>query len=282
MTKRWVVAGSTGMLGTDLLGALAETGRLVTVLRRPELDVSLSIESLRRLIGDGHVVVNCVAYTAVDRAEDEPEEAFRINAKFAGNLAEAARSVGAKFIHISTDYVFSGDSDESYGINDKPGPRSVYGASKLAGEIEVLSRNEDASIFRTAWLYGKSGKSFPQKILSRLNQGVHLDVVNDQVGSPTWTKDLASLILRHHQARYWPTIVHGVSSGSCSWFEFAREIAIAAGRTPDLVRPISSEEYRTNAPRPRLSVLKTEPSPVLPIGNWRQRWRAAAPEFLST
>lgn len=268
------------MLGQDLCMALHAQGSAFRALRRPELDVSLSTEELAKLLEGSSVVVNCVAYTAVDQAENEPEEAFRINASFAGKLAAAAEVVGAHFVHISTDYVFSGANSETYRVTDEPSPQSVYGASKRAGEIEVMSKGTRASIFRTAWLYGRHGKSFPKTIIAKLSAGEGLRVVGDQIGSPTWTADLTNLILEHGRLNDWPSIVHATAAGSCSWYEFAQEIAITAGFDPSRISPVSSDEYQTLAKRPPFSVLEREPSQVPGIGNWKERWKVASHDFL--
>jgi dTDP-4-dehydrorhamnose reductase len=228
--------------------------------------------------------VNCVAYTAVDKAESEPAQAMLVNGEYVGKLAQVAKSLGARFVHISTDYVFDGSSDTPYKPKHKTNPQSSYGRSKLAGEIAVQESGADYQIFRTAWLYGANGPCFPKTVQRVLGQAGSIKVVADQIGQPTWTVDLAKLIITHSEldeaAR--PRIVHGTASGQTSWFDFASEIARSLGFDQEkVVQPITTADYPTPAKRPAFSVLANQNETGLVIGDWRERWQEAASEVLA-
>jgi dTDP-4-dehydrorhamnose reductase len=228
--------------------------------------------------------MNATGFTAVDRAESEQDQANLVNGAYPGKLAAAAKEVGARFIHISTDYVFDGTSATPYKTTDTPNPQSAYGRSKLAGEISVQESGADYQIFRTAWLYGANGNCFPKTVARVLKEQGQMKVVNDQVGQPTWTMDLAELIIAHQdlEASARLRIVHATASGSCSWYEFACEIALSLGYDPEqAILPISTAEYSTPAKRPAYSVLDNKNETGLVIGDWRERWREAAPLVLA-
>jgi dTDP-4-dehydrorhamnose reductase len=224
-------------------------------------------------------LVNAIAYTAVDNAESNPDQALLANGEYAGKLALVAKNVDSRFVHVSTDYVFDGTSTAPYKTTDIPNPKSVYGESKLTGEIAVQESGADYQIFRTAWLYGANGNCFPKTVAKLLQAHGHMKVVNDQIGQPTWTKDLAELIVAHQDIdeSLRPRIVHATSSGSCSWYEFACEIASSLGHDPEkVIIPITTAEYPTPAKRPAYSVLDNVNETGLVIGDWRERWREAA------
>jgi dTDP-4-dehydrorhamnose reductase len=228
--------------------------------------------------------VNLVGYTKVDQAESEQDQANLVNAEYSGKLALAAKDLGARFIHISTDYVFDGVSNTPYKTTDTPNPQSAYGRSKLSGEIAVQESGADHQIFRTAWLYGANGNCFPKTVARVLHEAGQMKVVKEQIGQPTWTKDLAELIIAHQDvdAGRRPRIVHATASGSCSWYEFACEIALSLGYDPEqAILPISTAEYPTPAKRPAYSVLDNQNETGLVIGDWRERWREAAPLVLA-
>jgi dTDP-4-dehydrorhamnose reductase len=215
-------------------------------------------------------IVNCAAYTAVDKAEDDAEMCRRLNAEGAGNIAACARGIGAKMIHISTDYVFDGEGildgetgkPRPYREDDPANPVGVYGRTKREGEVAVLGNNPRSYIIRTAWLYGKHGGNFVQTMLRLMNERDEVKVVNDQWGSPTWAADLSMVIKAMITAAGEPPvgIYHYTGEGAASWYEFAREI-YRRGRelghiTRDcVVRPCASWEYPTRARRPGYSVL---------------------------
>jgi dTDP-4-dehydrorhamnose reductase len=198
-----------------------------------------------------------------------------INGEYAGKLAIAAKAVGAKFMHISTDYVFDGSAATPYPTNAPTKPQSAYGSSKLLGENLVADSGANYTIFRTAWLYGKHGRCFPKVMFEKASKKEPLRVVNDQFGQPTWTKDLAQQVLAFAELVDAPEIVHAVSSGKTTWFEFAQEIV---GDYP--IDPVSSSEFVTAAKRPSYSVLDNLSNLVAPIGDWRERWQVAKTEVL--
>ncbi|MGL5912500.1 MAG: SDR family oxidoreductase, partial [Phycicoccus sp.] len=196
---RWLVAGAAGMLGRDLTRALADAGHEVTPADLPGLDIT-DPGSCERWVAGHHVVVNCAAYTAVDRAETDEAAAFAVNAVGAANLARASDAAGAALVHVSTDYVLAGDATEPYPADAPLAPRSGYGRTKAAGEWAVRAECSRTWVVRTAWLYGEHGSSFPATIGRLARERDTLDVVDDQVGQPTWTEDLAAGIIRIAEA----------------------------------------------------------------------------------
>lgn len=285
----WGVIGNTGLLGSEMFTVLETSGFQTRGFNKANVSLDQSTDSISQTLGQSFrekasILLNAVGYTAVDQAESEPDQANLVNAKYPGKLAEAAKEIGARFVHISTDYVFDGHSSSLYKITDTPNPQSAYGQSKLAGEIAVQESGADYQIFRTAWLYGANGNCFPKSVARVLKEQGQMKVVNDQVGQPTWTKDLAELIIAHQDvdASLRPRIVHATASGSCSWYEFAREIALSLGYDPDqVVIPITTAEYPTPAKRPAYSVLDNQNESGLVIGDWRDRWKEAAPLVLA-
>lgn len=280
---RWLVTGAGGMLGADVRALLADRGHEVTAAGRELLDIT-DAAAVDKTV-DGHdVVVNCAAWTAVDEAEVHEAEAFAVNAVGAGLLARAARRHGAGLVQVSTDYVFSGDAAVPYAEDTPPRPASAYGRTKAAGEWAVRAEHPDgALVVRTAWLYGARGACFPKAIARLARERGAVDVVTDQVGQPTWTRDVAEVVLRLVEVGAPAGVYHATSSGSASWFELAREVVRSAGLDPSVVRPTTSEAYVRPAPRPSYSVLghgALEAVGVTPVADWRERWRAAAGEVL--
>ena len=275
------------MLGSDIEQELLCQGQKVISFNRQNLDLSKSPSELSRQIssqGQFDVLVNGVAYTDVDKAESEPDQAMVVNGEYAGKLALVAKELGARFVHISTDYVFDGNSNSPYRSEEKTHPQSAYGRSKLAGEVAVRESGADYQIFRTAWLYGANGPCFPKTVQGALGKAGSMKVVADQLGQPTWTVDLARLIIAHSKldesAR--PRIVHGTASGQATWFDFASEIAKTLGHDPEkVVIPIATADYPTPGKRPAYSVLDNQNKTGLVIGDWRERWQEAAEEVLS-
>lgn len=283
---RWAVVGSRGMLGTEIVTLLRTTGHEVIEWHRDNLNFEFSVDELASVISSEDIipdiVVNCVAYTAVDKAESELFEASKVNGIYAGKLAQAAGRIGARFFHVSTDYVFDGHSTIAYGVDHETNPQSAYGESKLVGEELVKDSGADFTIFRTAWLYGEYGRCFPKIIAGLLRDRDSINVVSDQIGSPTWTRDLAEVIIDHGINHYGERIVHAVSSGQGSWFDFAVEIQKAVPEFDSkAVNAISTAEYPTPAKRPASSVLDNSETRGLRIGDWRDRWTVAAPSVLS-
>jgi dTDP-4-dehydrorhamnose reductase len=279
---RWIVVGAAGMLGQDVVGAARAAGHDVSALRRSDLDVTDARACADALAG-ADVVVNGAAYTAVDDAETHEPEAFAVNAVGAANLARAAAATGARLVHPSTDYVFAGDADAPYGEDAPVAPRSAYGRTKAAGEWAVLAASPDHLVLRTAWLYGAGGGNFPKTIVRVARERGGVDVVDDQRGQPTWTRDVADLAVRLVAAQAPGGIYHATSSGDATWFDFARAAVASAGLDPETVRPTTSEAFVRPAPRPAYSVLGHDAlrrAGVEPIGDWRERWDAAAAAVL--
>lgn len=272
---RWLVTGAAGMLGTDVVDILGAAGHEVRAVDLPELDIT-SPEQVDRDVRDVDVILNCAAYTAVDNAETSEGLAFTINAVGPQLLARAARVAGARMIQISTDYVFDGGATEPYAATSPMAPRSAYGRTKAAGEWAVRAETPNYFILRTAWLYGEHGPNFPKTMAKLAGERDELTVVNDQVGQPTWTRDVADLALRLVDAGAPSGTYHATSSGQCSWFDFARAVIATAGHDPEKIKPTTSEAFVRPAPRPAWSVLghgDLETIGVAPIGPWEERWR---------
>ena len=272
---RFAVVGNRGMFGSEMMLVLADRGFEVLGLNRETLNLDDSIESIARQLESFDAVVNAVAHTAVDKAESEIELANLVNGNYAGKLARVSKIVGAKFLHLSTDYVFDGNSEIPYATDAIPNPQGAYGRSKLLGEKLVEESGANYTIFRTAWLYGAHGRCFPKVMHQKALQGDLLRVVNDQFGQPTWTKDLAEQILSYAQLNNAPAIVHSVSSGKASWFDFATEVV---GEYP--IESVSSSEFVTTAKRPTYSVLNNSSNLVTPIADWKERWPVAKGDVL--
>jgi dTDP-4-dehydrorhamnose reductase len=276
---RILLLGARGLLGKECEEVLGSWGNLWS-LSKDELDITLFDKVEKTLVEfSPHFVVNCAAYTDVDGCEREVEKAFLVNAKAVGNLAMHASKVGARLVHISTDYVFDGEKPLPSGYNedDPPCPKNIYGKSKLEGERLVLRVDANHLIVRTAWLYGRRGKSFPKAILKKLLEGQTVRVVCDQFGSPTWSKSVAFQIKALMEAGA-KGIVHVTSMGYCSWYEFARTIAELLGLRGD-IRPCESWAYPRPAPRPKNSIL--EKRRLLELGINRMRhWKEDLRIFL--
>ena len=270
---RIFVIGASGQLGTALCQELSTEGVEHTTADRHELDITRA-EAVKDAVSHASPtwVVNCAAYTNVERAESERDLAFLDNDCAVGNVADAALSIAARVIHISTDYVFSGHFPDApprpYTESDVPAPLNVYGASKLAGERRLLDHDVSATILRTSWLYGtprqegRSTSSFLEAMLrlgaERTRRGKPLRVVADQHGTPTDCRSLARQIvalIRSDDSQALEGIVHASCKGETTWYEFATKIFRQCGWNLD-VEPISSAEYPTKAPRPMHSVLE--------------------------
>ncbi len=271
------------MLGQDLTAMLEERGETVRAVDRDTVDITDAAASAG--IAEGvDVVVNCAAYTAVDRAEEDEAAAFAVNAVGAANVARAARLAGARIVQISTDYVFAGSASSPYPEDGAPAPASAYGRTKVAGEWAVRAECPDHLVVRTAWLYGAHGPCFPKTIVRVARERGTLDVVADQVGQPTWTVDLADLVHRLVVAQAPSGTYHGTSSGQTSWHGFATAAVEAAGMDGAIVRPTSSDGYVRAAARPSYSVLGHDAlaaAGVAAIGPWAARWAAAAATVLA-
>jgi dTDP-4-dehydrorhamnose reductase len=271
------------MLGTDLLEVLRQRGDEVVATDRDTLDIT-DVAAAREAVAGVDVVVNCAAWTAVDPAEDHEPEAFTVNAVGPHVLATACTGAGARLVQISTDYVFEGGASTPYAEDAPMAPRSAYGRTKAAGEWAVRAAGPDHLVVRTAWLYGAAGRCFPRTIARAGAERGALQVVDDQVGQPTWTRDLATLVVRLVDADAPGGTYHGTSGGSTSWYGFAREVVAAAGLDPEIVSPSRSVALDRAAPRPAYSVLGHDALRAVgvePIGDWAARWDAAAADVLA-
>jgi len=256
----WLI-GNKGMLGQELSDILVRERVGFTGTDR-EVDIRI-VDTLRDYVKNKKIdwIINCSAYTAVDKAEEEEDVARSINALGAGNIAKLANEIGAKMIHISTDYVFRGDSSKPYLESDSVDPQGVYGRTKAEGEVLVASKCPQHFILRTAWLYGKQGRNFVATMLNLMMEKTSISVVKDQHGTPTWAYDLAMVIfsiVTANNEKY--GIYHFTDAGETTWFEFAIEIQ-RLGREMGLlnqdccVLPISSAQYPTKVKRPMWSIL---------------------------
>ncbi len=249
-----MVTGITGQLGFDVMRELAKRNIEAIGAARKDFDLTDG-GSMKKFI-ERHkpdAIIHCAAYTAVDKAEDESELAMEINARAVERLATLAREIDAKLIHISTDYVFPGDGAEPYEVGDRKAPTNAYGRSKLEGERAVERLMEKFFIVRISWVFGINGKNFVRTMLRLSETRDRLTVVDDQIGSPTYTADLARLLVEMVQTdRY--GIYHATNEGFCSWAEFAAEIFRQA-EVPTVVEPVPSSAYPTKAVRPKNSRL---------------------------
>jgi dTDP-4-dehydrorhamnose reductase len=280
---RIAVIGSGGMLGHDLMSVLPAHQPEVDVVgfTRAELDITNSAA-----VGDAlqgfDTVINTAAYTKVDDAQTHEAEAFAVNAEGARNIAQASKSYDQRLIHVSTDYVFDGLATTPYSEDHPRNPVSVYGKSKAAGEEAVLEENpHNTIIVRTAWLYGGAGSNFVSTMLRLASQHDTVSVVTDQIGQPTWSRDLAIMIEGICQSPLRHGVFHGTNAGQASWFDFAGVIFDAAGLDTSRVQPTTSESFVRPAPRPAWSVLGHD--------NWAARdlaepraWEAAFSEAWTT
>ncbi|MBD8702484.1 dTDP-4-dehydrorhamnose reductase [Frigoribacterium sp. CFBP 13712] len=250
---RYLVTGARGMLGSDLLEALF--GREVTVLGRADLDVT-DRDAVFSAVAGHDVVINAAAYTAVDAAETDEEAARAVNGTAAGLLGEATASSGARLVQVSTDYVFDGTATEPYAESTPLAPVSAYGRTKAEGERLAREANPDGTyIVRTAWLYGQHGPNFAKTMLRLASTHDTVSVVDDQIGQPTWTLDLAEQIVRLVDSDAPAGVYHGTNGGRASWFDFARAVFETAGLDADRVKATDSSSFVRPAPRPAFSVL---------------------------
>jgi dTDP-4-dehydrorhamnose reductase len=248
-----IVIGSRGMLGTDLMQVLAPRNPLGLDL--PEMDITDSRRCLRRIEElNPAVIVNAAAMTDVDYCESHEKEALKVNGEGAGNLAAAAQATGARMVHFSTDYIFDGACKGGYREEDSPGPLSAYGRSKLRGEELVRSLCREHLIVRTSWLFGCHGKNFIRTILNAAGSGQPLRVVDDQCGSPTYSRDLAqrTVTLLDAECR---GVYHVTNSGTCSWYELALHSFECAAKEVPAIQAVPTREFPRPAPRPAYSIL---------------------------
>jgi dTDP-4-dehydrorhamnose reductase len=280
-----LVTGAAGQLGTDFCRIAKATGDEVIAIDRDELDLEQEAEAISDNIA-GYAadwVVNCAAYTQVDKAESEPERAFAVNRDAARAIAEGVSKYGGRLLHVSTDFIFAGDRSVPYQEEDSAGPLNIYGQSKHQGELAVLEACPQAVILRTAWVYGVHGPNFVKTILRLAAERESLTVVDDQYGTPTWTCDIAAAIqtLISSEAE---GIYHYTNEGVASWYDFALAIIDIAGELgvklrAESVTPVPTTAYPTPAMRPAYSVLsKLKIRPMMP--NAMPYWRHSLKQML--
>ena len=277
----YLVTGATGMLGTEIVAALA--GREMTAASRADLDIT-DAAAVDAAIAGHDVVINCAAWTAVDAAEDHEDDARRINALGPELLAHAAKRHGATLVTISTDYVFNGHGTTPYAEEAPRDPVSAYGRTKAEGEQLAIAAHSDGTIVvRTAWLYGAGGPNFVKTMLRLAGERETLTVVDDQVGQPTWARDLAVQIVALLDTGTRSGIFHGTNSGQTSWWGFARAIFSEAGLDPQRVHPVESAAFPQKAPRPAYSVLGHDAwasTGLEPMRNWADALAQASADGL--
>lgn len=281
------ITGCSGMFGRHMCEKLSIAG-IPHVATDIELDITAP-SALSDFIKRNKTswIINCSAYTAVDMAEDEKDKSFAVNADGVKNLAATAKTMGAKLIHFSTDYVFPGTKESGYGEEDKTAPASIYGASKLAGEYEITAIHDHYFIFRISWLYGPYGKNFVHTMLNLFEQRSELNVVNDQFGSPTYTGELADFIVklvRDDSDKY--GVYHFSGEGMTNWHEFAGEIyrlALKYGLTERkiIINSIDSSRYPQKAKRPAYSYMLKDKL-YSTFGYRPKNWKETLGEYIKT
>jgi dTDP-4-dehydrorhamnose reductase len=264
-----------------LAATAAQRGYQVSAFTREQWDIA-DRSAADRFVASGDVVINCAAYTNVDGAEAEPDAAFAINATGPENLAHTCARVGARLVHISTDYVFGGqEPGRRYEVDDQTGPLSVYGKSKLAGDLAVLAVLPDAQIVRTSWVYTGGGGSDFVAVMRRLAATDRvIDVVADQSGSPTFAGDLVAALLQVVEVPMSRSVLHAANDGVASRFDQARAVFTELGADPDRVRPVTTAQMPRPAPRPVCSALSLDKSAEAGITRLRP-WREALADALA-
>jgi len=276
---RVLLLGAGGMLGRDL-AATAPPAVTLFPLARTQLDITHS-DAVAATLAElrAEVVINAAAYTLVDRAEAESQAAIAVNGAAVGQLARLARQAKARVVHFSTDYVFDGTARDPYYEDSPRHPINAYGMSKAAGERELQSSGAKYLLVRTQWLFGEHGTSFPRTMWERARAGRATRVVNDQLGRPTYARDLAAAVWRLIDGRECG-VMHVTNQGQATWFDVAARVFARAGR-PDLLTPCATADYPTKARRPRYSVLDTERAEKA-LGGPLPAWEEAVDRFLAT
>ncbi|PZD96479.1 dTDP-4-dehydrorhamnose reductase [Paenibacillus sambharensis] len=273
-----LVTGANGQLGRELVNLPTAEGVEIIGYDRDGLDIT-DLDACRRVLAEQRpdAVIHCAAYTAVDQAEADPDGAFRVNGAGTRNMAVAAEEIKAKLVYISTDYVFDGTGTSPYNEYDNTNPMTVYGKSKLAGERLAQTLCSRYFIVRTSWVYGKYGNNFVKTMLKLGPEKKQLKVVHDQIGSPTYTRDLAELLVELAGTDYYG-IYHASNSGVCSWYEFAKAV-FEESKLDVTVEPCTTSEFPRPAPRPAYSVM--DASSLRANGLQRLRdWRDALKDYL--
>jgi len=277
------VTGAKGLLGSAIVRSINEVlppaSLTIIPFSRNDFDITDKDATFKTITGsDLDVLINCAAYSAVDKAEEEPDLAYAVNAASTGYIAQTCASSGVRLVHISSDYVFDGAKKEPYKEGDTPCPIGAYARSKADGEKEALSKCPGALIIRSAWLFGHDGSNFVSTILKKGKSEGKLNVIDDQAGSPTYTGDLALAIGRLIEKKA-TGIVNVVNSGYCSWYDLAVEALNLARLDNVKISPVSSDEYKTLAARPKNSQLDTSLYERI-TGAPSRHWRDALKEFI--
>ena len=265
-----LVTGVKGQLGHDVVEHLLRQGITPICVDKEDFDLTNEYETLYYVTqAKPDAVIHCAAYTAVDQAESDIERCCRINGQGTKNLVRAAVQCKSKFLYVSTDYVFPGTGEDPYEVDDPRGPKNIYGQSKMQGEVAVTSQMTAYFIVRTSWVYGVNGNNFVRTMLRLGEERNFLNVVDDQIGSPTYSDDLAKLLVDMIQTNKYG-IYHATNEGYCSWAEFAREIMMRAGLLCE-VRGIPTSQYKTPAQRPlnsRLSKKSLDAADFARLPHW--------------
>lgn len=273
-----LITGANGQLGRELTKQYKEKGNVELILTDVDtLDIT-NVNDVYKMVNETRpdVIINCAAHTAVDKCEDDVDNAYKINAVGPKNLAAAMNAIGGEIVQVSTDYVFDGTSEKPYLEFDKPCPASVYGQTKYDGEEFVKALNPKHYIVRTAWLYG-DGNNFVKTMIRLGENNPEVKVVNDQFGSPTSTVDLARVIISLVENKNYG-IFHGTCKGQCSWYDFAVEIFRQKGMDVK-VKPCTTEEFPRPAKRPQFSVLRNYML-ELTTGDITRDWKESLKEYL--
>jgi dTDP-4-dehydrorhamnose reductase len=266
-----IITGAGGQLGKEFQNRLPSSWNIYPFTKQ-ELNIlepDKTLEIIEAIKPD--YIIHCAAYTAVDRCEDEVVQSFEVNSRGTYHVALAARNTEAKLVYISTDYVFDGKKNRPYEVKDSTNPLNQYGASKLLGEAITKMIQPNSYIIRTSWLYGRSGANFVKTMLRLAESGKVISVVNDQIGTPTYTKDVVDSVIKIFNKPH--GIYHVTNSGKCSWYDFAKKIVQEAGYSGDIIVPITTKEFGAIAPRPTYSVLghgSLEREGISPPRNWER------------
>ncbi|WP_431086535.1 dTDP-4-dehydrorhamnose reductase [Paenibacillus sp. 8b26] len=279
-----LVTGASGQLGKDVVKVFQEEGHDVLGYDREHLDIT-NLEQAVKIVGQYQpdAVIHCAAYTAVDAAEADVDDAYQVNAAGTRNMALAAEKAGAKLVYISTDYVFDGTAEQAYHEYDNTNPQSIYGKSKRAGEVLTQTLSSRYFIVRTSWVYGLNGNNFVKTMLKLGQEKPQLQVVNDQKGSPTYTVDLARFLAELVQTEKYG-VYHASNSGSCTWYEFTQAILqdaaeILGAKITAKLEPCSTEQFPRPAARPRNSVMEHIAIRTSGLNDLRA-WREGLQDFL--
>lgn len=276
MGNKIILLGAKGMLGCDVRKVFTDTE--IVSLDLPELDITNPAQ-LEEVISDADIVINCAAFTDVEKAETEPEQAFKVNAEAVGNIAHIAHKNNIYVIHISTDFVFDGNKPTAYLETDRSNPINVYGKSKLEGEILLSEQHNNYAIIRIQWSYGKNGNNFIKKLISLSKQQDSLKVVDDQFGSPTYTHDVAKIICQFTRKKP-QGLFHYAAAGRANRYEIAKFV-FEKLKIKTKLTPCRSSEFKTAAQRPLNSCFCCDKiTPLLdePI----ERWSVSLERFLET